>query len=562
MSQPGKVGLDLQTSGEITAALKTDIGEVSGSLRDEGLSGIEALRLSIAQSLIKKWLPTGSDEQCDRAALEKFKSVNARVSAYSPPRNNDLLFRWKGTLERLLDPIPELGPSQIGHFLGVGPGSSRKVDSRCLFTKLRDRPSCSNRYLIDFYKRSLAASGGMALNYEVSHPREPVMTPESRLFFVPKTSAISRTCCTEPLVNMMIQKAISHWFEFSLSCVGINLSTQAELNKNLARIGSKERSFGTADLTSASDSTSWALIQWAFNSRRDILGLLSASRCDRAVLPDGETIELGMISTMGNGFTFSLETLIFVSAVLTVYEKRKLNFSNRSKPYGVFGDDIVVKTEMFDEVVSLLELLGYEVNGDKSFNSGPFRESCGGDYYNGLDVRGVYLRSCSTPQDSFSAYNRVVAWSALHDVPLFNLIGLLSQGIDKRVIIPYNEDDAAGRKVSYREAADQTRRVGPYRQIAYRRLVYRANTQTIARLDPDNSHSELIALCGLHGSIRSPSVPVGTRQFLPEASFSSKVSPGRWRWGTGLTPYWDYAPDCSYEQFQRWKALVDLLAYC
>jgi hypothetical protein len=55
----------------------------------------------------------------------------------------------------------------------------------------------------------------------------------------------------------------------------------------------------------------------------------------------------------------------------------------------VFGDDIIVPSECAEFVIDDLESFGLLVNRTKSFWRGAFRESCGVDAYNGVDVTPV-----------------------------------------------------------------------------------------------------------------------------------------------------------------------------
>jgi hypothetical protein len=88
-------------------------------------------------------------------------------------------------------------------------------------------------------------------------------------------------------------------------------------------------------------------------------------------------------SSMGNGSTFALESLIFAS----------LCYATGSKAFSVYGDDLIIETELVDDLVDLLRFFGFSVNADKSYVSGPFRESCGTDWYEGYDVTPFYLRN-------------------------------------------------------------------------------------------------------------------------------------------------------------------------
>jgi hypothetical protein len=85
---------------------------------------------------------------------------------------------------------------------------------------------------------------------------------------------------------------------------------------------------------------------------------------------------------MGSGHTFPLQTVLFYSIVKAVVE---LMGSNAK--VNVYGDDIIFPSQYSWYVVTALRNLGFSINDDKSFVDGPFRESCGGDYHTGVDVR-------------------------------------------------------------------------------------------------------------------------------------------------------------------------------
>jgi hypothetical protein len=90
---------------------------------------------------------------------------------------------------------------------------------------------------------------------------------------------------------------------------------------------------------------------------------------------------------MGNGFTFELETLIFWAAAKAVQEVRGCQ-----GPLGVYGDDIIVPQLIVQEVISTLEEFGFTINKEKSFVDGRFFESCGGHYFDGVDVTPYYQK--------------------------------------------------------------------------------------------------------------------------------------------------------------------------
>jgi hypothetical protein len=91
---------------------------------------------------------------------------------------------------------------------------------------------------------------------------------------------------------------------------------------------------------------------------------------------------------MGNGYTFELETLIFV--LLSICACDEVGVS--SKDVSVYGDDIIIPVEAYDVLKEVLETCGFTINEDKSYHEGPFRESCGEDYFRGINVRPFLVR--------------------------------------------------------------------------------------------------------------------------------------------------------------------------
>jgi len=65
--------------------------------------------------------------------------------------------------------------------------------------------------------------------------------------------------------------------------------------------------------------------------------------------------------------------------------------SNQKPEFKVYGDDIIVRNGVFTPLLSLLTVCGFRVNPRKTFSTGPFRESCGADWFFGEDVRPIIL---------------------------------------------------------------------------------------------------------------------------------------------------------------------------
>jgi hypothetical protein len=123
-------------------------------------------------------------------------------------------------------------------------------------------------------------------------------------------------------------------------------------------------------------------------------------------LVDGKWHRLEKFSSMGNGYTFELETCVFACLIAAC-----LQLKGRAGVLGhdffVYGDDLIVPSDTAKLVIDTLAWVGFKVNSDKSFTDGSFRESCGGDYLRGEPVRAFYLKQdlCYGTQAIYSLYN-------------------------------------------------------------------------------------------------------------------------------------------------------------
>lgn len=89
---------------------------------------------------------------------------------------------------------------------------------------------------------------------------------------------------------------------------------------------------------------------------------------------------------MGNATTFPVQSLVFWA--ICVASMQRLGFHQPGAAF-VFGDDIIIPAECVENVINDLESFGLLVNKEKSFWRGGFRESCGVDAFNGVNVTPV-----------------------------------------------------------------------------------------------------------------------------------------------------------------------------
>lgn len=207
---------------------------------------------------------------------------------------------------------------------------------------------------------------------------------------VKKTVLTDRSICKEPRANGFLQKGVGRYIRQRLFASGCDLNNQS-LNQLLASIA-KICNLATLDLESASDSVSKELvyfllpIDWAI--------LLDDLRSHEVKIND-TWHELEKFSSMGNGFTFELESLIFYAIVGSVEKKagRRL--------FGVYGDDLICHQDNAPHITEVLEVLGFRLNRDKSFTSGNFFESCGKHYYDNIDVTPAYQKEALGSKGSY-----------------------------------------------------------------------------------------------------------------------------------------------------------------
>ncbi len=415
----------------------------------------------LSESGFKKF--EGPNPGADAKAIEKFLAVNERMRTYKlvveTSWDEMAVQNVKTCLDRFLHPegMPLVDSYQQLFEAGeTGPGASVAGRGGDFYTKLfSSELSTTDLSLYAEYRSNIRhlTSWSEAESFRFTRLHGPKLVEGNRLSCVPKNIDIARTICTEPTLNMWYQLGLGNVLRERLkSFFGIDLRFVADVNRHMARLGSLDDdmdkgSFSTIDLESASDSISLELVdkllpQWM----SDILRYL---RSPISRLPDGSALTLNMVSTMGNGFTFPLQTLLFSAVVSAVYAEKgiPLNRVSSEKPnWSVFGDDIIVRREAYDRVVHVLELLGFRVNAEKSFNKGPFRESCGCDFFKGHMVRGVYLKHLSTAQDTYVAFNKLVRWSARNQVSLDATLQYLLKKAPF-LGVPYWESDDAGFKV-------------------------------------------------------------------------------------------------------------------
>jgi hypothetical protein len=219
---------------------------------------------------------------------------------------------------------------------------------------------------------------------------------------VRKTVLTDRSIGKEPTLNGFLQKGAGLELRRLLLKVGIDLTDQSQ-NQTLAMMA-YDLDLATLDLAMASDCLSTEVV--AYFCPIDLFTYLDEIRSTHTLL-DGESVKLEKFSSMGNAFTFELESLIFWSVVSTVSEMMGRTI------FGVYGDDLICHKQCVELIVETLRFIGFDINTSKSFTEGNFFESCGKHYYAGRDVTPLYQKTCPTsPEEGLRMANRIIRYAA------------------------------------------------------------------------------------------------------------------------------------------------------
>jgi len=227
--------------------------------------------------------------------------------------------------------------------------------------------------------------------------------PPSKLIAVPKTLKGPRLIAAEPVSHQWCQQSILDFLTSSLRRTPIASSIHFRdqtYNQRLALRASHTQSHATIDLSSASDRLSCWLVERIFRRLPSLVEALHASRTRWVV----NTIDrkspkhhlLRKFACMGSACTFPVQSYVFcilaVSSVLYSRGIRPTISSVRaaSREVLVFGDDIIIPIDCWEQLQGLLSDLGLKVNQAKTFGTGMFRESCGLDAWDGHDVTPTY----------------------------------------------------------------------------------------------------------------------------------------------------------------------------
>lgn len=361
------------------------------------------------------------------AAERKCKRTNRRLDFYylqrdriDPdlqqwiPRAEDYIRRVLGDFDGFLGRLPELIR------VTDGATASRSRRKSLPYLKVKKKYDCSVG--AKPYLQALSQFFGYG---DLRLRSRPV----NRVQVVPKNYQTHRTIACEPDGNLPLQLAFDMYAKQRLRRKGINLSDQSR-NQRMAYEGSVSGFYATIDLSSASDTVAYNTVAWLFP--HPWFRYLCAIRSSFYKGSFG-TGKYQKFSSMGNGATFCIETLIFAALCHAV----------GATDFSVYGDDIIIPVEYVDSLYKALNFFGFIVNQDKSFSHGPFRESCGKHWFSGIDVTPFYVRGNLKLKPEFC---HVINGLVRIGKPLGDLWELCKDiTISKKLpLVPINENSTSG----------------------------------------------------------------------------------------------------------------------
>lgn len=355
---------------------------------------------------------TDEDRQnaCNTAfwtAEDRCRATNSRLAGWGWVWNDSSSTRTMLAAARLVREV--LGPLDLNELpsaCGFGPGAStalkREMSSQQnKWQNARHITARALPYYTAFYHWA-----GLELL-----PHELEIVDGNKIASVPKSWKTRRSIAIEPCWNGFFQKGFGRLIRRRLQRYGLLLKDAQEHHGRLAKIGSRHGKLATLDLKAASDTLSWWLVKALLPP--EWFQHLDALRSEVGVIEGGVTYSYEKFSSMGNGFTFELETLIFWALAVAASGRNQLN------RVSVYGDDIIMPSESVAVLRNALEFCGLELNEKKSFwGSHPFRESCGKHYFKGEDVTPFYIRSqLRTAGGLITLGNNAITWAVEHYDP-------------------------------------------------------------------------------------------------------------------------------------------------
>jgi hypothetical protein len=340
----------------------------------------------LATSVLRKnhRVPTSFNRK--KNAYEKFydservcAETNTRIRGFVdgaisvPPEISHVIERARDIIWQILGPLTRSKLAYAESNMRFGPGATTSVSGRDVTPSRKFTSSLHVTPRLYPYWPSLLPRMWRTAITDIK------LQCASKVTCVPKDAKTDRIIAIEPHLNIYCQLGIGALVRKQLKSFGVNLDDQTR-NQKLAQ-QALAAGLATIDLSSASDTVSrelvWLLLplEWAC--------LLDLPRTEYALV-EGQELRLEKFSSMGNGYTFELESLIFFSLAMAATGGRG--------GVNAYGDDIILPAAHAPVLIDALNFLGFSVNTRKTFLAGRFYESCGMDFFDGQNVRPFFWK--------------------------------------------------------------------------------------------------------------------------------------------------------------------------
>lgn len=359
----------------------------------------------------------------------------------------------------------------------------------------------------------------------------------AKVLLVPKDSRGPRLISCEPVdfqwIQQGLRQAIYRLVEHhELTQFNVFFTDQGP-NQRGALLGSSSGKYATLDLKEASDRVSLSLVHLLFPSH--VNTFLDASRSSSTVLPDGTVLELQKFAPMGSALCFPIMALTIWSLLTAAAPD-----ADTRESILVYGDDVIVPTAFAESAMAVLEAFGLRINRAKSCTQGFFRESCGVDAFEGINVTPVRFRTVWDESPRPDVYTSWIAYANhLYDKRCFStynyIVGKLETiygpipGEDMKLSCPSLRESPASSS-SFKRKVDRD----------LQKIVYRVRVSESPSVTQERPGWEM--LLRFFSESNNPSVPFAEE--YREPGFDQLVRPGfavsqytkrrssilKWRW--------------------------------
>lgn len=235
-----------------------------------------------------------------------------------------------------------------------------------------------------------------------------VVVPGARASSVPKNALTNRFINVEATFPMLLQRCLAAGLRRVLKKIGNHLGPLGPVFTEIGTFAidgdAQERHLkmiahkcATIDFSNASDSVILSVVMEMFPET--VTCYLTRFR-SQTVIVNGMFYVPNKLSSMGNGFTFEVMTLLLYALAYAI-----------CGPVGisVYGDDVIVPQHYAARFLHCASLLGFEPNWKKTFVDSMFRESCGGFYHEEVGYIVSYdIHPCCTYQDVITTHNKML----------------------------------------------------------------------------------------------------------------------------------------------------------